>query len=102
GNFIGFQREHKFGKSVYTPKEQQVFKDVIASNLYDTDLSGFAYKAPKETKGAKPEKKTVDFNKLVEDAVSEKELDAIIDQADKAGQEVDFDLVSKKRETFAP
>jgi len=46
-----------------------------------------------------------DWNKLIQDAVSEKELDAIMDQMDKfpgASTEARLIAISKKRDTFKP
>lgn len=95
-NFIGFVREHDKGKSNYAdrPKEVEQLQKIINANLLTDEITQFKVKgAVKETSSSK-------WNRLVEKALSERELDAITDQATKVDEYTPelLDAISKKRE----
>ena len=101
GKFISFAKETKFGNSYYPTKEEQdALTRIREANWLTDDLKDFAY-IPKEQREAN-EVKVVDYTKLAKNAETEKELDAILDQADKAGAEIDIDVVAKRRESLKP
>ncbi len=113
GKFIGFAKEHKTGKSFYTEDGKVILGKILKSNLYDEELKEYAHIPNREVKGKpKPKKvekvtpvkevkvKEVDFDKLASKAVNEKELNAIVDQADAAEYPIDIEAVIKKRESL--
>jgi len=107
GELISFIREHRKGKSTPSEADKYHLQKIYNSNLYDeATMTKYSYK-PKEAsvetapkpKETKVKEVTVDYTKLAKKAQSERELDAIIDQADKAGADIDIDVVAKTRES---
>ncbi len=101
GQQIGFVREHDKGKSNYTPDEQKQLQAIIKANHLTDEVKPFLYKEGANKNYKKPTQKKakeVDFDVLASKAVSEKELDAIIDQADAADFPLDFDALNKRRQ----
>lgn len=99
GGFISQIREHSRGKSDYSSElDQYHLKKINNSNLYDEELKKYAYKPDKVVEDVK----ITDYTKLAKNAETEKELDAILDQADKAGAEIDIDVVAKRRGSLKP
>lgn len=110
GELISFIREHRKGKSVSSEADKYHLQKIYNSNLYDeATMAKYSYK-PKEAavepapkpKETAPKEAPVNYTRLAKKAESERELDAIIDQADKAGADIDIDVVAKRRESLKP
>jgi len=88
GKYIMSLKEKQKGDSSYSEGEKKQL-DAIKERGY----------VPYD-KQAKPKAPKVNYTELAKKAQSEKELDAVLDQADKAGEAIDIDEVAKKRATF--